>query len=120
MTNALKDAVRDCARVARRGEYGAIVPTYLRHAGKSYVVSACTGEAHSAEAGGNVDNCYTCAPLWGIRVEPLGSHVESYLEWLEHNLVADLHASGSHATAEDFEHCMVLIRALMTHAMGAK
>ena len=109
MSAGLKLAIK--ARLAKQPN-GPLVPTVVTYLGKSYVASQCTGDAHDASVGGMIDNCYTCAPLWGIRVEPLHEHVASYVEWLESTLVADLHESGSHATAEDFEHCITLIRAL--------
>lgn len=31
----------------------------------------CPGEAHSAEAGGHIDNCGICAPRWGLVVVPV-------------------------------------------------
>ena len=109
MSAGLKIAIK--ARLAKQPN-GPMQPTVVTYLGKSYVLSQCDGDAHSADVGGMVDNCMQCAPLWGVRVEMLDEHVDSYVGWLESTLVADLHESGMHATAEDFEHCITLIRAL--------
>lgn len=36
-----------------------------------------------------------------------------HMRFLESTLIPDLHDSGTHATAEDFERCCMLMRALM-------
>lgn len=111
ISKALNRAIK--AKMMADDPKRSMAPTVMRHGGHRYVLSECTGEAHSNP---HIDHCGMCAPLWGVRTEELGEHIDSYVAWLESTLVADLHESGMHTAAEDFEHCITLIRALQ----GAK
>ena len=41
------------------------------------------------------------------------SSIASYIAWLEDTLIPDLKDSGSDCTAEDFEHCIAIMRQLL-------
>jgi len=103
-TKGFQKAVKDAR--ATRPKY----PHVMRYAGKAYVMDRCTGEAH---ANPYIDNCGECAPLWGVAVRTLADECTSFTDWLESTLIRDLRESGSDATAEDFERCVTLIRALL-------
>ena len=36
----------------------------------------------------------------------------NFVEWLQETLIPDLHDSGTHETAKDFEHCVEIIQRL--------
>ena len=97
-------------RANARGTVGK--PVIVRYRGKAYLAEQCHGEAHSASVGGMVDHCGVCAPLWGIMVRELDQAVLEHVEYLEGTLIPDLQDSGRDATAEDFERCCLMLRAL--------
>jgi hypothetical protein len=43
----------------------------------------CDGEAHSPEAGGNVDHCGRCAPMWAeIPIPEIFPSLDAWRQWL--------------------------------------
>lgn len=108
ITPGFKFAIK--ARLAKQPN-GPIQPTVLAYRGKAYLLMQCSGDAHSAEASGFVDNCMQCAPLWGVTVQLLGEAVDRWVEWAQMQLIPDLRESQP-SLAQDFEHAIVLMRAL--------
>lgn len=80
-------------------------PTDARPVSPGYRLVPCPGSAHSADAGGMVDNCGLCAPRWGYVERLAPETIRELAEGKRH---------GGRATSRELARMMDLVLFALT------